>query len=156
MKKCMLVLVSLCAAVCQADGWSPDEQFLRAVSFVESSGGRFVWGDSGRSLGEFQIGRAAWSDVNAWRKARGLTTYEYRRHVLDPQINRTYAAGHLLILHQNLKRTLRREPTPGEIYASYNMGLTKFGQECGYDLRRVNKVTAAKCRRIVALLRSNR
>jgi hypothetical protein len=156
MTKFLFALISFCVTEVLASTWTPDDRFLNALSHVESSGGRFVWGDHGRSLGEFQISRAAWNDVSNWRKARGLPTFSYRAHVFNPEVNREYAIGHLTMLHRELTRALRREPTPAEIYAGYNLGLTRFGEACGYDMRRINKTTATKCRQIMAFLQTKR
>src|SRR4051812_30815853 len=68
--------------------WRPSDRFLHAVRHIESSGGAFVYGDDGLSLGDFQIRKAAWLDVSDWRKARGLKTYDYRKNVFNKAINR--------------------------------------------------------------------
>lgn len=133
-------------------GWNPRAQLLDAVCQLESSGGRFLIGDAGLSLGHFQFQKAAWLDVSARRKKKNLQTHNYNTHVLNPQINRAYAADYLAIIHERLKRQYGREPLPSEIYAAYNMGLTKF-RKCNYDLARVNKITAGKCRQLEAMLK---
>lgn len=132
--------------------WRPSTEFLRAVRQIESCDGRFIYGDDGRSLGDFQIREGAWADVNQWRKSRGLKTYDYQQHVFNRFINRTYAADYISLLYRQLERQFRREPTPAEIYAAYNMGMTNFGGKCRYDLRRVNAMTARKCNLIAQLL----
>jgi hypothetical protein len=114
-----------------AAGWRPTERLLYAIRYVESSHGRYTYGDEGRSLGDFQMSEAAWLDVSAWRKGRGLPTYGYDRHVFDRKINRLYATDYLTILYEELEKKLSRSPTAGEIYAAYNMGLGSFAQ-CRY------------------------
>lgn len=136
-----------------AKEWKPSEEFLKAVCTVESSGGRFVVGDNGESLGDFQISEAAWLDVNQWRKARGLKIYSYR-NVFNKQVNRAYAADYLSMLYGELNRKLKRAPTHGELYAAYNMGLGSFAN-VNYKLSRVNRVTKSKCRQIDLMLASN-
>jgi hypothetical protein len=120
---------------------------------VESSNGQFLVGDDGESLGEFQISEAAWLDVNAWRKAKGLKVYSYK-NVFNPSINRAYAENYLSMLYTELSRKLKRPPTHGELYAAYNMGLSSFAQ-CDFNLSRVNPVTRAKCKQISVMLASN-
>jgi hypothetical protein len=136
-----------------AKEWTPSEEFLKAVCTVESSGGQFVVGDNGRSLGEFQISEAAWLDVNDWRKSKGMPLYSYR-NVFKPEVNRAYAADYLTILHTELRRKLKRPPSHSELYAAYNMGLASFAN-VNYQLHRVNRVTKAKCRQIDLMLASN-
>ena len=151
MKKLVLVLaVGLLACNAYAD-WRPSDALMRAVREVESSNGRRVYGDSGRSLGPFQISEAAWVDVSVWRKARGLKVYSYEHHALHSYINQAYAADYMSMIHAELSRKLRREPTAGEIYAAYNMGLGNFA-ECRYRLAEVNPTTARKCRQINQLM----
>jgi hypothetical protein len=147
MRKLLALATCLAAIQVSASGWRPPDRFLHAVRHVESAGGRYTWGDDGRSLGDFQLSEAAWIDVSTWRKVRGLPVFEYRTHVWNPRISRIYAADYLSILHGELRKRLNRAPTAPEIYAAYNMGLTSFAQ-CEYKLARVNPVTARKCQQI--------
>jgi hypothetical protein len=55
------------------------------------------------------------------------------------------------MIHGELERKLHREPSPGEIYAAYNMGLAKFAG-CKYTLARVNPTTGRKCQQINSLM----
>jgi len=151
MKKLVLVLVGLLACNAYANEWRPPEALLKAVRQVESNNGRHVYGDSGRSLGPFQLSEAAWVDVSAYRRAHALKVYSYEHHALHNFINQAYAADYLTLIHNELTRKLRREPTPGEMYAAYNMGLTKFA-DCNYRLARVNPTTVRKCQQINALM----
>jgi hypothetical protein len=141
---CAVVAV---AATATATEWRPSDDFLMAVREVESSNGKFKVGDSGQSLGDFQLSEAAWLDVNSWRRSRGLKTYHYEQAVFNGFINKVYASNYLTILHGELSRALRRAPSHGELYAAYNMGLTEFA-ECNYRLTRVNAMTRAKVRQI--------
>ena len=154
MKKSLALLITcLFAATVAADEWQPCKTFLKAVSYVESSHGKFVYGDEGRSLGEFQLSEAAWLDVNRWRKARRLKTYSYQDYVFHAYISRVYAGNYLTILHGELSRKLDRPPTHSELYAAYNMGLQMFAR-CDYKIERVNSVTREKCRQIGEIMRS--
>jgi hypothetical protein len=147
-----LLLLCLLAADAMAATWHPPDRLLHAVRGVESAHGRFTWGDGGRSLGDYQLSEAAWLDVSAWRRSRALPIYSYRTHVWNSKVSRIYAADYLAILHRELKKRLHRLPTPAEVYAAYNMGMSSFAQ-CGYQLAQVNPVTARKCRQITALVR---
>ena len=71
----------ICSWVVVATEWKPTDSFLRAVSFIESSNGRFTIGDNGNSLGEFQLSEAAWLDVSEWRKARRLNKTLIRSYI---------------------------------------------------------------------------
>lgn len=145
--------IVLCLWTCNLFAeWRPSDRFLHVVRQIESSDGRFIYGDDGRSLGDFQIRRGAWQDVNQWRKSRGLKTYDYQKNVFNKSISQVYAADYIALLHHQLQTQFKREPTPSEIYAAYNMGLTTFGEKCRFDLRRVNSVTAGKCQLIAELL----
>ena len=142
-----LSVLSCAVVAAAATEWRPSDEFLMAVREVESSSGKFKVGDSGQSLGDFQLSEAAWLDVNSWRRSRGLKTYHYDQAVFNGFINKVYASNYLTILHSELSRKLRRAPSHGELYAAYNMGLAEFA-ECDYRLHRVNPMTRAKVRQI--------
>ena len=151
MKKLVIILAGLVATAANAMEWKPSQAFLKAVRQIESSGGQFLYGDEGRSLGAFQLSEAAWADVNEWRKARKLKTYAYHEHVLHTYINKVYASNYLSLIHSELSKKLKRKPTSSEVYAAYNMGLSNFAQ-CGYRMAEVNPVTAKKARQILAMV----
>lgn len=151
MKTFFALLISCGSALAGTNLWQPNPRFLDAVCQVESNGGVLLVGDDGMSLGHFQMQKAAWTDVSQWRKKRNLPTHEYQKHVLNPGISRTYASNYLTILYGKLRNEYKREPTPPELYAAYNMGLTNF-RKCSYSLARVNGSTEEKCKRVSALL----
>lgn len=153
MAKYLALLFCLLTSQLQAGTWRPTERLMHAVRFVESSHGQFTVGDHGESLGDYQISEAAWVDVTSWRKARGLPTYKYDRHVWDRKVSRAYAADYLTILHVELKKHLKRAPSAGELYAAYNMGLASFAQ-CRFQLAKVNRTTAKKCEQITEIMRA--
>jgi hypothetical protein len=153
-RKWIACFVCLLMGLAVASARTPSEHLLDAIRLVESSGGLFVRGDNGLALGDFQIHRAAWEDVNQWRKGRGIKTFNYDRTALAPDVNRAYAADYIRILHEQLRERLRRDPTGAELYAAYNLGLSGFGQKCGFRVNRVNAVTASKCRQINAYLQA--
>jgi hypothetical protein len=150
MKTLIGLLIALFSSA-HANDWVPPRDFLRAVCFVESSNGKYLFGDEGLSLGHFQMSEAAWLDANLWRKARRLKTYPYAENVMNPFINRVYASNYFSLLRGELSHALRRPPTFCELYAAYNLGLASF-RECGFDLARVNAVTRGKCRDIQGML----
>ncbi len=131
--------------------WKPSETFLDAVCEVESSGGRFVVGDRGHSLGHFQIQKDAWADVTAWRRSRNLPVYRYRVNVLNSKISRSYAASYFNLLRDRLRGIYQREPNASELYAAYNIGMTNF-RRCHYNLFEVNNVTVRRCNLVVKLM----
>jgi hypothetical protein len=145
----IVVLVSL--GMTHGKEWKPTADFLKAVRTVESSNGQFKYGDKGRSLGDYQLSEGAWLDVNEWRRARRLKTYDYESSVYHAFINRVYASNYLTILQGTLHRKLRRAPTHAEIYAAYNLGIGTFAQ-LDFKLHRVNPVTREKCRQIGEML----
>ncbi len=151
MKNIIAVVVLFCAGLLHANDWKPDEALLLAIREVESNGGKYLYGDNGRSLGEYQMTRAAWNDVNKWRKARKSKAYDYRTYVFTPAIAKDYASNYLSILRSGLQGKLRRAPSASELYAAYNMGFSKFGA-CGFNLGRINSTTARKCREIEGML----
>ena len=152
MKAVITVILGAAYFTCEASQASITPSFLEAIRQVESSGGKFLHGDGGRSLGEFQIGKAAWADVSEWRRKQGLKTYPYHPHVFKPDISRKYAKDYLSILQRSLKSKLDRPPTYSELYAAYNMGFTQFAR-CGFDLDRVNRTTAERCKRVEHMAR---
>ena len=147
----LLLCCMIAAGRTRGSEWRPSDDFLRAVRTVESSNGANKVGDNGESLGEFQLSEAAWLDVNSWRRARGLKTYNYDGTVFHSYISRVYASNYLTILHDELTRKLHRPPPHAELYAAYNLGLKSFAQ-CDYKLHRVNPVTRARCQQIATLL----
>ncbi|MBA4146718.1 MAG: hypothetical protein H0X66_01285 [Verrucomicrobia bacterium] len=147
-----VALLFLVSSLSHGQEWKPSDKLLDAIRQVESSGGKFVYGDRGRSLGDFQMGRAAWTDVSQWRKARNLTLYNYRTDVFRSDIAREYASNYLSILRTGLLKKLQREPSASELYAAYNIGLTRFWEQSRYDIRRINSMTARKCREIETMI----
>src|SRR5687768_7245215 len=111
MKAALIIIVLASLGIARAKEWKPTADFLQAVRTVESSNGQFKIGDNGQSLGDYQLSEAAWLDVNEWRRARGLRTYQYDTSVFNSFINRVYASNYLTILHASLRRKLNRTPT---------------------------------------------
>jgi hypothetical protein len=77
----IILVLWLLAGGVQASDWRPSESLLDAVRHIESADGLLTVGDNGQSLGNYQLSKAAWDDVNAWRRARGVATFKYERDV---------------------------------------------------------------------------
>lgn len=151
MKKIVVLVALWTASGAFGTEWRPSNALLKAVRHVESANGRYLVGDSGRSLGPYQISEAAWADVSAWRRSRGLKVYSYRDNAMHAFINQAYAANYLTLIYAELSKKLGRAPSPGELYAAYNMGLSNFA-ECNYRLTNVNSTTARKAREVHQLV----
>tara|TARA_R110000824_G_scaffold203371_3_gene387811 strand:- start:9029 stop:9526 length:498 start_codon:yes stop_codon:yes gene_type:complete len=122
-------------------------KLLDAVAFVESNGNHRAVGDQGKANGSFQLHRPAWADAGKWLKANGFKTTTYTKGVNDPSVSRIYARTYLSLIHGQLATRMKREPTAGELYAAYNMGVGGFAKR-GFDVRR----TPATTRRAIAKL----
>lgn len=114
-------------------------KFLDRVREIESSGNALAVGDRGRSIGAYQISRAAWSDVNVYRQSIGLNALPYSAAFHEPSA-RIFAAQYMIILKSRLAVALKRMPTNREIYAAYNTGFRRFKTH-GFSLRHTPKTT---------------
>jgi hypothetical protein len=160
MKKIIVSIIVLVAACVSSRAhspgeWVPSDDFLRAVRFIESGGGVRLVGDRGMSLGAYQLSEAAWLDVNEWRKQRGLKLYHYPTHVMNPFVNRAYAANYFSVIHSEISRKLRRPPTHEELYVAYNIGLGTFAR-CEFRVNRVNSTTRGKALQIETMIGCHR
>lgn len=124
----------------QSSGSVVTDEFLDKVAMIESSGGKFLVGDRGRSLGAFQMSKAAWKDATAFRKRHGKTIYRYEDGVMEMEICRSYAASYLQLLEERLKRLMGRQPSAEHVYAAYNWGLSNL-KKVRFDLSRAPRVT---------------
>lgn len=112
---------------------------LDAIARAESRGQDGAIGALGER-GAYQIDLAAWTDVNGWRRSRGLPTWRWEVGAHHPQISRAYAVDYLSILRRRFFHHGLKAPTNGQLYAAYNMGFSKF-QAIGFDLRRAPRKT---------------
>src|SRR5690242_20907216 len=94
----LVLLVWLTATMAHGQNWTPSDLLLNVIRQIESAQGRMVVGDQGRSLGAYQLSRAAWRDVDQWRQARSQPVVEYETGVWCEEISRSYAADYLSIL----------------------------------------------------------
>ena len=115
-------------------------RFLDALERIESGGNTHAIGDGGRARGAYQFWAAAWDDVSAHRIARGQSVVHYVFGSTNRAVARSYAASYLGKLHQTLTTALRREPTPAELYAAWNLGPSGFKRR-GFSLSRCPATT---------------
>lgn len=98
---------------------------LAAIAQVETGADHDAVGDGGRSRGAWQMSEAAWMDVTRRRTKYGLAVYPWSAaHRHNPSV--IYATDHLITLNDRLSSALKREPTPQELYAAWNLGYTGF------------------------------
>jgi hypothetical protein len=126
------------------------DSFVDAIAQIESSGGRFTVGDNGLANGAWQMHAAAWKDVSAYRRRRGLPAASYAQ-AHDAAVARGYARDYLTMLENQLRAALHRAPTGEEIYAAYNMGFGRF-RSIGFQLDKAPRTTQAACARLAPLV----
>lgn len=132
-----IILLLLAAAT--AGATVVTDQFLARVAVVESNNRADAVGDSGKARGAFQFWSVAWDHASQLRKAKGLPVYSYSS-AFDATRATEYARTYLLYLEASLAKSLKRNPTAGEVYAAWNCGLGRFRQ-LGYDLGQVPSIT---------------
>lgn len=125
-----------------------------AVAQVESGGDHQARGDRGRAAGAWQLHREAWADVSAMRRKAAYRTHTYAKWATDPGIARAYASDYLALLAGRLGQRYGRPPSCAEIYAAYNLGLTKFVQRYGARLADVPASVKTACNRLEILVRA--
>ena len=116
------------------------ERFLDTLERVESRGRVTAIGDRGRAIGPYQFWAVAWQDVSALRMARGQSAVSYLHGATNRATARSYARTYLGKLHLQLTTALKREPTPAELYAAWNMGSKGFKRR-GFSLHRCPATT---------------
>lgn len=121
-------------------------KFLDRVREIESSGNALAVGDRGRSIGAYQISRAAWSDVNVYRQQIGLPMLPYSA-AFNEKSARIFAAQYMIILRSRLAVALKRAPTDREIYAAFNCGFRRFKSH-GFLLQNTPKTTQRAIQKI--------
>jgi len=115
------------------------DKFLKAVMLVESDG-RNVTGDGGRALGYYQFWATAWRHASNLRRERSLPVLPYKKGAADLLVSTAHAQILLKWHEKQLKRNGCKHPTPGQLYASWNIGHAGFKRR-GYDLARCPAVT---------------
>ena len=129
MNKAATLLLLMTATALRATTLVTDA-FVRQVSLIESSHKATAVGDSGRSVGQYQLSRAAWKDAQASESR--LASYSYDRFATDPEVSRMVAAAYLRTLERGLARNGINNPTPIQLYMAYNMGLGS-ARRFGFD-----------------------
>jgi len=105
------------------------DAWVDAVEHVESSGrgAETPAGDNGRAIGPFQFWEVSWQDCSALRKKLGLPVYPYSK-AKDPAIARSYAKVWLAHVRRKLKAKLGYDPSLGETWLAWNLGMTGYGR----------------------------
>lgn len=113
---------------------------IHAVAMVESNNNHRAVGDQGKANGAFQMWKPAWSDCSKWLKKNGFKTTSYKEGVNDPNVSHQYCKIYLSLLHSQLRRKMGRDPSAGELYAAYNLGVRGFERR-GFQLDKTPEIT---------------
>tara|TARA_Y100000310_G_scaffold328892_1_gene397780 strand:- start:3001 stop:3594 length:594 start_codon:yes stop_codon:yes gene_type:complete len=113
---------------------------IHAVAMVESNNNHRAVGDQGKANGAFQMWKPAWTDCSRWLKKNGFKTTPYEKGVNDPTISHQYCKIYLSLLHSQLRRKMGRDPSAGELYAAYNLGVRGFERR-GFQLDKTPEIT---------------
>ena len=136
----------LMAATATANAIEPAGKWLDLVEQEESSGNAKAVGDGGKARGAFQMWQIAWSDVNNYRRERGLKVYPYAK-AWDYHIARLYAHDYAQLQRIRMMRKTQRDPDAAELYALYNLSYGGFSRR-GFDLSKCPRITRQKAERI--------
>jgi hypothetical protein len=101
---------------------------LPAILELEHVPGR-PFGDGGRSAGPYQISAGAVADVNGAFDA----DYSWPQDVLTERGGRAIASLYLSLLHDRFFASVGRQPTPRELAACYNGGLSRWKSPSAMD-----------------------
>lgn len=141
------VIDSLAASPSPANGDSrslrSQERFLNRIREIESSGGKYLIGDQGRSRGPFHFHRATWRHVTQIRGRLGLSSVSYETGAMNEVWARRYAQTYITWLGQQLTAELGW-CSEQSIYAAWNAGLSRVLAVEG-DITRLNRTTVRKC-----------
>lgn len=118
----MTSILALAAATLATD--PVPESWVDAVEHVES-GGRNIYGDSGKAAGVFQFWSVAWADCSKVRKKAGLPVHPYSK-ATDRKVAREYARTWLTYLRNRLTIEIGRPASAAETWLAYNLGMTGF------------------------------
>ncbi len=115
---------------------------VEAIRQVES-GGRNVSGDHGMARGQWQFWAIAWRDVTLARGRHKLVTFSYDFAWKEGHA-RVYAHDYLEILRGRFIKKARREPSVAELWAVWNIGLSRFFEDYKGDFDKCPKRTQLK------------
>jgi len=124
---------------------------VEAIRQVES-GGRNVSGDHGMARGQWQFWAIAWKDVSIIRARHKLMTYSYD-FAWREQVARVYAHDLLELLRGRFIIKAGREPSIAELWAVWNIGLSRFFNKYGGDFDRCPRTTQLKAAAVENLIR---
>lgn len=127
-------LPSLLVLACSV-GLHADEPLLDKIAKVESRQSSAAVGDGGRALGAWQMHRAAWDDA-----CRRLGVSWPHKDATSPDKARAVAREHLRWLHAGFTAATRRQPTPADSYALWNLGVRGYERR-GWDITRCPIIT---------------
>ena len=113
---------------------------IHAVGMVESNNNHRAVGDQGKANGAFQMWKPAWTDCSRWLKKNGFKPTSYEKGVNDPNISHQYCKIYLSLLNSQLRRKMGRDPSAGELYAAYNLGVRGFERR-GFQLDKTPEIT---------------
>ena len=139
MKKTAKILLALLIPV-TTNAVEINGALIHAVAMVESNNNHRAVSDQGKANGAFQMWKPAWADCSKWLKKNGFKTTSYKEGVNDPNISHQYCKIYLSLLNAQLKRSLGREPSAAEVYASFNLGYTGFKRR-GFQLDKTPEIT---------------
>jgi hypothetical protein len=131
----------LCVLCVSAVNGAGSGALLDAIAVVES-GNRNVGGDKGRAAGIYQLHAGACADTGNDHSAAWW-----------PATARRIAGDYIGQLASALRRNLKRDPSPAELYAAYNLGLRGFARR-GFSLARCPSSTRRAAARVAALVRA--
>ena len=115
---------------------------VEAIRQVES-GGRNVSGDHGMARGQWQFWAIAWRDVTLARGRHKLVTFSYDFAWKEGHA-RVYAHDYLELLRGRFIKKARREPSVAELWAVWNIGLSRFFEDYKGDFDKCPKRTQLK------------
>jgi len=113
------------------------EKFLDSVAMIESSGNPNAVGDGGKAVGLFQLHRAAWNEA----RSVDQTIPPYEAGAKSGNVSRRAARAYFNILTSRFQRATGTPPTPGQLYAAYNIGLSRFLSKYGGDISKCPATT---------------
>lgn len=120
-------LLSLLLAVASCEAKSiVTSDLVHKVGIIESNLNEDAVGDSGKSLGAFQISEAAWVDAVAYNRVTAgphdpVLSTNWKTFAHDYTMSH-FAAELILKMHEERMIRNKVKPTPMKLYMAYNMG----------------------------------
>jgi hypothetical protein len=109
------------------------QEFLPRLAAIESSGNPNAVGDSGKSLGMYQISKEAWRDGTDWIRLNipeYLTVFfeplgkDYKKECMDEEKSKWIATFYLMYLADRMQKN-KHPVTKKSLYMAYNCGYSK-------------------------------